>query len=166
MSHVLSFMHVSSVMPRMVVARANFTREFLFVTAMLAQTCYTNDFQSCYGSNSTTLLQPCWQTCYDTKLTGLLRLDSNNLVPNCYRPCYNLVGHNVVTALFRRLVSTLSTTCYRLVRATSQQPVRTQLDIGLTEQHCNNTVAGLLQTVRFYACSRNILQFCSLQKEW
>ena len=100
------------------------------------------------------------QPCYNVVGTDLLRYEVNrlvmaglnNLVPNCYRPCYNLVGHNVVTALFRRLVSTLSTTCYRLVRATSQQPVRTQLDIGLTEQHCNNTVAGLLQTVRFYAC--------------
>ena len=126
----------------------------------ISLTCCTNDFQSCYGSNSTTLLA---QTCYDKKLTGLLRLDSTfNLIQPCTKlllssllqpcwptwpqSCYGLVRR----LLFRRLVSTLSTTCYRLVRATSQQPVRTQLDIGLTEQHCNNTVTSLLQTVRFY----------------
>ena len=109
------------------VARANFTREFLFVTAMLAQTCYTNDFQSCYGSNSTTLLA---QTCYDKKLTGLLRLDSTfNLIQPCTKlllssllqpcwptwpqRCYGLVPTarlNTVNNLLQACQSNLSTT--------------------------------------------------------
>ena len=79
------------------VARANFTHEFLFVTAMLAQTCYV--------SNSTTLLQPCWHR--------LVTAGLNNLVPNCYRPCYNLVPTaplNAVNNLLQACQSNLSTT--------------------------------------------------------
>ena len=76
------------------------------------------------------------------KVNRLVTAGLNNLLANCYRLCYNLVGHNIVMALFQQHVSMLS-------RATSQQPVQTQPDLDLTEQHCNNTVAGLLQVVHF-----------------
>ena len=93
------------------------------------------------------------RACYGLIFTSLLQLDINKLVPSCWQACYKLVANNLATALSQqpryKSVNKLLQACLNKLG----QAVRTHPVDKLLEQHCYKSAAGLLQLVRFYACT-------------
>ena len=94
------------------------------------------------------------QSCYGFVLTSLQQFWTSKLVPRCCQACYKFVDINLVTALSGQR-------CYKFVNKLPQdcwnklsQAVRTHHGDKLLEQHCYKFAAGLLQLVRFYACTQ------------
>jgi hypothetical protein len=119
---------------------------------------------------------PCFDACDNLDETSLLRIEYdkllqyrfNKLATSCSQACYTLLTcllqtcyNNLLQHCHDSLGTSRSTSCYKSVNKLLQvrhnkllSAVRRHLVDKLLVQTCYKSAAGLLQVVRFYACSR------------
>ena len=137
---IYDFLHQTCVVYFLLFTPPGKTREVKFTRVFF----YPRDF-SRVAMFVTSLMK---QGCYGLNLTSLLQHCSNKLAPS---QLTSLLQHR-----HDRIATSPSTSCYKSVTTSLGQPVRAHLVNKLLVQTCYKSAAGLLQVVRFYACSTHV----------